>query len=257
MITVTQARENDRTTFCRQFTFNKNGYSNREVDGAVVSGMPVAGILVKDLPDGTEILVDKDYTGENVKWKKVMCTVRVSEEDYIFDLDTQTEKRQLLTLMKSDGFDILSEGANQSISDYDEASNILNNKFFDGFSDTFKTKVIPAGFVILLDVKSDIAFMVKDLKCFLLGPWGYTDTQYFSANVLNRLPNLPSGVNGIITNEISRDTTPSIMTHINSSGVIEKYVTPFPTRYCAPFVAISEDSMVSPEPNGDGSYNIV
>ena len=40
MITVTQARENDRVTYCRQFTFNKNGYSNRETDGAVVSGMP-------------------------------------------------------------------------------------------------------------------------------------------------------------------------------------------------------------------------
>ena len=40
MITVTQARENDRVTYCRQFTFNKNGYSNRETDGAIVSGIP-------------------------------------------------------------------------------------------------------------------------------------------------------------------------------------------------------------------------
>ena len=55
MITVTQARENDRTTFCRQFTFNKNGYSNREVDGAVVSGVPVAGIPVPELPTGSKI----------------------------------------------------------------------------------------------------------------------------------------------------------------------------------------------------------
>lgn len=60
MITVTQARENDRTTFCRQFTFNKNGYSNREVDGAVVSGIPVAGIPVSNLPDGTLISIPEN-----------------------------------------------------------------------------------------------------------------------------------------------------------------------------------------------------
>lgn len=55
MITVTQARENDRTTFCRQFTFNKNGYSNREVDGAVVSGVPVSGVPISSLPIGSKI----------------------------------------------------------------------------------------------------------------------------------------------------------------------------------------------------------
>ena len=54
MITVTQARENDRTTFCRQFTFNKNGYSNRELDGAIVSGMPVAGLLLGSMPDAED-----------------------------------------------------------------------------------------------------------------------------------------------------------------------------------------------------------
>ena len=60
MITVTQARENDRTTFCRQFTFNKNGYSNRELDGAIVSGTPVAGLLVSDLEDGTLISIPEN-----------------------------------------------------------------------------------------------------------------------------------------------------------------------------------------------------
>ena len=60
MITVTQARENDRITFCRQFTFNKNGYSNREVDGAIVSGMPVSGILVSGLENGTLISIPEN-----------------------------------------------------------------------------------------------------------------------------------------------------------------------------------------------------
>lgn len=55
MITVTQARENDRTTFVRQFTFNKNGYSNRETAGAIVSGMPVAGMPISELPVGSKI----------------------------------------------------------------------------------------------------------------------------------------------------------------------------------------------------------
>ena len=62
MITVTQARENDRTTFCRQFTFNKNGYSNRELDGAVVSGMPVEGIELSGLPIGTIINIPENDT---------------------------------------------------------------------------------------------------------------------------------------------------------------------------------------------------
>lgn len=54
MITVTQARENDRTTFCRQFTFNKNGYSNRETAGAIVSGMPTDGISISQFPDAED-----------------------------------------------------------------------------------------------------------------------------------------------------------------------------------------------------------
>ena len=60
MITVTQARENDRTTFVRQFTFNKNGFSNRETAGAIVSGMPVEWIPVNNLPNGTLINIPEN-----------------------------------------------------------------------------------------------------------------------------------------------------------------------------------------------------
>lgn len=55
MITVTQARENDRTTYCRQFTYNPKGEYNSRRDGAIVSGMPVAGIAVSELPIGSKI----------------------------------------------------------------------------------------------------------------------------------------------------------------------------------------------------------
>lgn len=68
MITVTQTRENDRTTFCRQFTFNKNGYSNRELDGAVVSGVPVEGIEISSLPVGTKIKIPE--SGESFTFIK-------------------------------------------------------------------------------------------------------------------------------------------------------------------------------------------
>lgn len=66
MITVTQARENDRTTFCRQFTFNKNGYSNRETAGAIVSGTPVAGISISDILVGSKVaLTDPEKLSPN------------------------------------------------------------------------------------------------------------------------------------------------------------------------------------------------
>lgn len=54
MITVNQPRENGRTTFCRQFTYNPKGEYNSRRDGAIVSGMPVAGILISELPDAED-----------------------------------------------------------------------------------------------------------------------------------------------------------------------------------------------------------
>lgn len=55
MITVNQPRENGRTTFCRQFTYNPKGEYNSRRDGAIVSGMPVAGQPVSALPVGVKI----------------------------------------------------------------------------------------------------------------------------------------------------------------------------------------------------------
>lgn len=55
MITVNQPRENGRTTFCRQFTYNPKGEYNSRRDGAIVSGMPVAGQPASALPVGTKI----------------------------------------------------------------------------------------------------------------------------------------------------------------------------------------------------------
>ena len=56
-IEVTIPRENSRTTFCRQFTYNPKGEYNSRRDGAIVSGMPVAGISVSELPLKTRIRV--------------------------------------------------------------------------------------------------------------------------------------------------------------------------------------------------------
>lgn len=55
MITVNQPRENGRTTFCRQFTYNPKGEYNSRRDGAIVSGTPVAGQPVSALPVGSKI----------------------------------------------------------------------------------------------------------------------------------------------------------------------------------------------------------
>ena len=53
MITVNQPRENGRTTFCRQFTYNPKGEYNSRRDGAIVSGTPVPGFPANELIAGT------------------------------------------------------------------------------------------------------------------------------------------------------------------------------------------------------------
>ena len=55
MITVNQPRENGRTTYCRQFTYNPKGEYNSRRDGATVSGAPVAGMPISELPVGSKI----------------------------------------------------------------------------------------------------------------------------------------------------------------------------------------------------------
>ena len=59
-ITIIRPRDNGVVTYARQFTFNPQGFSNRELDGAIVSGMPVAGLLVSDLEDGTLISIPEN-----------------------------------------------------------------------------------------------------------------------------------------------------------------------------------------------------
>lgn len=54
-ITIIRPRDNGVVTYARQFTFNPQGFSNREVDGAVVSGMPVSGVPISSLPIGSKI----------------------------------------------------------------------------------------------------------------------------------------------------------------------------------------------------------
>ena len=54
-LAVTLPRENGRTTFCRQFTYNPKGAYNSRRDGAIVSGTPVAGMPISELPVGSKI----------------------------------------------------------------------------------------------------------------------------------------------------------------------------------------------------------
>lgn len=78
MITVNQPRENGRTTFCRQFTYNPKGEYNSRRDGAIVSGMPVAGNPVNNLPNGT--LINIPENGSPVLFYK-------AKSDYESDLN--------------------------------------------------------------------------------------------------------------------------------------------------------------------------
>ena len=61
-ITVTQPRENDRTTYVRQFTFNKVGEYNSRRDGAIVSGTPLSGTLLSAVPIGTIVNISENST---------------------------------------------------------------------------------------------------------------------------------------------------------------------------------------------------
>ena len=52
-ITIIRPRDNGVVTYARQFTFNPQGFSNRELDGAVVNGTPVPGFPANELIAGT------------------------------------------------------------------------------------------------------------------------------------------------------------------------------------------------------------
>lgn len=68
MITVNQPRENGRTTFCRQFTYNPKGEYNSRRDGAIVSGMPVEGTPILDAPLETLVRFGTIY-GQPIVWR--------------------------------------------------------------------------------------------------------------------------------------------------------------------------------------------
>ena len=78
LIEVTLPRENGRTTFCRQFTYNPKGEYNSRRDGAIVSGTPVAGNPVNNLPNGT--LINIPENGSPVLFYK-------AKSDYESDLN--------------------------------------------------------------------------------------------------------------------------------------------------------------------------
>ena len=77
-ITIIRPRDNGVVTYARQFTFNPQGFSNRELDGAIVSGMPMAGIPVNNLPNGT--LINIPENGSPVLFYK-------AKSDYESDLN--------------------------------------------------------------------------------------------------------------------------------------------------------------------------
>ena len=68
MITVNQPRENGRTTYCRQFTYNPKGEYNSRRDGAIVSGMPVEGTPILDAPLETLVRFGTIY-GQPIVWR--------------------------------------------------------------------------------------------------------------------------------------------------------------------------------------------
>ena len=64
-LSVTQPRENDRTTYVRQFTFNKVGEYNSRRDGAIVSGTPLSGTPISEFPVGIKIMLPE---GNQIKY---------------------------------------------------------------------------------------------------------------------------------------------------------------------------------------------
>ena len=250
MITVTQARENDRITFCRQFTFNKNGYSNRETAGAIVSGMPVAGIPVNNLPNGT--LINIPENGSPVLFYK-------AKSDYESDLNGTG--RQLM--VRKDCYDnrVWDNGNVNAYasSDLDSWFNSTYKNMLDAdirsLIGTTKIRYTPGNGNWTVGTLERAVFALSLTELGQSRP--YANTEGSALPIANTLK--VAYLNGSATSQWTRspftyDTLSAWRLGSNGSAGVYSCYYSYGSRPC---FTLPATAMVDPTPNPDGSYNLI
>lgn len=269
-IEVTLPRENGRTTYCRQFTYNPKGEYNSRRDGAIVSGMPVAGNPVTDLPTGTLFRVNI----ENQPWNFVKVHGG-NPDSGIYDASCDGQWLRLehaYTKMQWNSADT-NDYANCLIGEW--VRNTFPTLLDEGFRSLIKTVKVPYRVGA-----SGSAIGQLECKAFDLGGWeigygGLTSdfTQYLpkdgakldfyqdgdSAEANAKRVTSYQGSPGLLGLRSALINGPQnwYVWNVNTRGAPYLWYKATSQYITAPCVIIPNDALVSPEPNGDGSYNLI
>ena len=250
MITVNQPRENGRTTFCRQFTYNPKGEYNSRRDGAIVSGMPVAGIPVNNLPNGT--LINIPENGSPVLFYK-------AKSDYESDLNGTG--RHLM--VRKDCYD-------NRVWDNGNVNAYASSDLDSWFNSTYKN-MLDADIRSLIGTtkirytpgngKWKVSTLERAIFALSLTELGQSNsdanTEGSALPIANTLQvaHLNGRANTQWTRSPSTDNT-KVVWRLYTDGDIY-------SNYCnnsggsRPCFTLPATAMVDPTPNSDGSYNLI
>ena len=252
-LSVTQPRENDRTTYVRQFTFNKVGEYNSRRDGAIVSGVPKSSTLLSNVPVGTIV---------NVLENSTPTRFIVVQHGY----PTADNGRTLL--LRETLYDGRAWGANDSSGFASSSIYSWLNSSYLGLIDTsispYITKVpisctVRKGSTSLTTVNAKVFLLSYTELCFS----GASDAnvegsplEYFYSN--SKVAYDPSGRAKFWWTRTpdSKDSDGSVWA-VSYSG--SAYSGTFPMNYgnySRPAFTLPDTITLSSEPNPDGSYDI-
>ena len=249
-ITIIRPRDNGVVTYARQFTFNPQGFSNREVDGAIVSGMPVAGLLVSDLEDGTLISIPEN--GSPVLFYK-------AKSDYESDLNGTG--RQLM--VRKDCYDIrVWDNGNVNAyasSDLDSWFNSTYKNMLDAdirsLIGTTKIRYTPGNGNWKVSTLERAIFAMSLTELGRSHTDANTEGSTLPIASTLRIAYLNGSPTTQWTRSPSTDSTEAAVV-LNSGGVVRNV-------YCndsvgsRPCFTLPATAMVDPTPNSDGSYNLI
>lgn len=271
MITFNQARENSRTTFCRQFTFNPQGAYNSRRDGAIVSGMPVEGNTCTSLPVGTKIKIPEG--GSTAIWE---INNQGLPSD-IYDPSCDGSWIERVDLYDSRQWN----GSRSNILESSAIQTFLNNDYpsiMGNAADQFIDVIIPyrkGGGIGGSEQDGANGYSCKFFMPggyelgFKQGMGGQSNFYPIDGSVLKKYEGAGgsdgrriSYLNGVATEYWLRspytDSYGYIRTVTSSGGgyeIVGQYADTY--QGLKIFGILKKDSVVSPEPNSDGSYNLI
>ena len=250
MITVNQPRENGRTTFCRQFTYNPKGEYNSRRDGAIVSGMPVAGIPVNNLPNGT--LINIPENGSPVLFYK-------AKSDYESDLNGTG--RQLM--VRKDCYDIrVWDNGNVNAyasSDLDSWFNSTYKNMLDAdirsLIGTTKIRYTPGNGNWKVSTLARAVFALSATELGRSRPHVNTEGSALPIASTLRIAYLNGSPTTQWTRSPSTDSTEVAWRLYTDGGIYSNYCNN--SGGSRPCFTLPATAMVDPTPNPDGSYNLI